>query len=134
PYAEKGVLDLPTLRSSFDAEAAAVTAALRKAGATTWKDRVAAELQGLLSVRRLNPTGNEEKGLAAIADDLEHHRLAAALDKITSLPDEAQNILKDWRLKAEKRRTLDAGLDRLATLLVLPAQAKDETAGEGREP
>lgn len=131
PYAAKGAPVVNTLREEFIALEAPVSVAVRKANAQNWWQRLLAELGGLISIRPLH--GGDATDVCAAAEEaLSAGDLNAALDAIKALPSEAQDILKDWRGKAEARAAIDTGLrdlsDRFAALAGSPPapQAQDQ--------
>jgi hypothetical protein len=118
PIAANGAPTLTALREEFDALAAPAHAAERKAAAQTWQERIFAELLGLVSIRPLHPKPGEAGSYGVIEDDLEQHRLDAALELAKALPEAAQAVLKDWIAKAEARQTVDTAMNTIAAHLV----------------
>jgi len=114
PYAEKGAPTLAVLRDELDGLEAQAAQAVDKDNAQNWRDKIRAELEGLVSVRAIH----DGSTLGVMQADLARGDLAAALDEIKSLPSGAQKILEDWRVQAEARLAVDSALrlliDRLA--------------------
>jgi hypothetical protein len=128
PFAASGLASSTALHEEFVAKEATLRAALRKADARTWKDRLLAELQRLVSIRPLHGPADGAENLGSIETDLTQHRLKAALDKVTFLPEAAQVVLKDWRAKVEARRTVDEALDSIAMQFAVQAQPEEKPA------
>ncbi len=116
PYAEKGAPTLATLREELDGLEAQATQAVDKDNAQTWRDKVRAELEGLVSVRSIH----DGSMLGAVQTDLARGNLAAALDEIKNLPPGAQKVLEDWRAQAEARLAVDNALRLLIDRLAAP--------------
>ena len=110
PVAATGAPNIETLREKWAGLARHVEAALRKAEATTWQDRLIAEVQSLVIIRPLHPQADDLNVSTSIGEDLAHAKLDAALTKVSALPEAAQNLIKDWREQAEARQKLDAAL------------------------
>jgi hypothetical protein len=130
PYAAKGVPTLDTLRTMFMGLESPVSVAIDKAAAQNWRDRLMAELKGLISIRPLHGGGASDDFTEAEAA-LVSGDLSAALAATGNLPAEGEDVLKDWRLKAEARQTVDAALHELSDRFIArtelaPPSTRDE--------
>ena len=124
PLAAEGAPSLALLREEFAGLRHAARAAVIRAEAKDWIDRVLAALRSLVSIRSLYPEGGGEIGLEAIQADLAQHRLAAALEKVDALPEAAREVLKTWQARVEARRKLDESLKAIAAMLATPVGAQ----------
>lgn len=117
PLAENGAPSIAALREEWTTLKGAAQSALRRAEAQTWKDRVLAELKGLINIRPAHSEAGQEDQLGLIDKDLASYHLGAALEKVKALPESAQKIVKDWRSKAEARQNIDMAMNALAARL-----------------
>jgi len=122
----QGVPEVPKLQQEWRDLAGEAQTALRKTAAHTWQDRIVVALEGLVSVRALNPKPGETMSFAAIDMDLGRGDLAAALDKAAALPEEVQKIIAPWRAKAEMRRDMEKTIGELATHLIVREEIKEK--------
>ncbi len=113
-----GAPETQNLRREWNELSGQAQAALRKSAATTWQDRILVALEGLVSIRSLNPKPGETLSFAAIDLDLAKGDLAAAVEKAAALPLEVKTVLADWLAKAERRRDMEQNLDALAAHLI----------------
>lgn len=113
-----GVPSVPALRTAWRALTPQAQTALLEAGAQTWLDRLVVALQGLISIRSLNPQDGEMLTFTAIDIDLEKGDTSAALEKVQALPASVQAVIKDWKAKLEARHNLDAAMDDIAARLI----------------
>lgn len=125
-----GVPDAAKLMREWRALAGEMESAMRKTAAQTWQDRVVVALEGLVSIRALNPKQGETLSFAAIDGELSRGDIAAALEKVAALPQEAQKVVADWRAKAEMRRDMEATLAELAAYLIVRDEKKETPQAE----
>lgn len=118
PFALSGVPDIAALQKAWGRLAAETQAALRKASAKTWQDRIIVALENLVSIRALNPAPGSTLSFASIDLDLQQGRLQEAVDKVAALPPEALAALADWRAKAESRLDLDREMKAIADHMI----------------
>lgn len=111
PYAAVGAPTLATLHTELLEREPAATVAATKAAATTWWQRVLAELQSVISVRPLH--GGEGDALAEL-ESATTQNSAAALEAFHQLPPATQNYLQDWKTKLEARQHVDQGMAAMA--------------------
>lgn len=123
PLAAAGAPSLALLREEYAGLLHAARAAVIRAEAKDWQDRVWAALRSLVSIRSLYPEAGGEVGLEGAQADLAQHRLAAALEKIDALPEAAREVLKVWRDRVEARRKLDEALKAIAAQIAAPVGA-----------
>ena len=124
-YAPTGVLTLPELRDSFAMYVAPRVAALSPAGQKGLTDRTKAWVQSMFTSRSVDETvGGDRNGtIIALAErSLAKGQLAAAVDQIALLEDQAALIAAEWLKSASARLTTDKAA---ATLM---AQAFDRMA------
>lgn len=103
PLALTGVPTIGALQAEWQQRAPEAEAALRKAAAKTWQDRIIVALESLVSIRTLGGESSTSLSFAAIEADLAQGRLAAALEKLAALSKDAQAMMEPWRKKAAKR-------------------------------
>lgn len=103
PYAVHGVATPVKLVRDWREKATEAQAALRKASAQTWIDRVVVALEGLISIRSIAPKAGDSMTFAAITIDMEEGSLDAAIQKAKAMPQEVQNILQSWLDEAQAR-------------------------------
>ncbi len=120
--ANTGVLTTASLREEFSDLIGLARTAMRRAGAQSWQDRVTSELEGLVSIRRLDPEHGESNPLGSIDNDLKQNRLYLVSDKVNKLPEVAQTILKEWSLKVEAKQNVEKMLNNIANHLATPEQ------------
>jgi hypothetical protein len=118
PLAVTGAPTLAVLREKFDELAGEARAAHRRMAATTWKDRVLAELAAIVTVRPIHATGETSDPLAAVDADMAARRLTDALDKVSKLPEPVRAVLKEWTEQAKARQRLDNVLSAIAAHIV----------------
>ena len=128
PYAAKGAPKLMRLREEFITLESSVSVAVSRSTAQNWWGRLVSEMKGLISIRPLHGGGAMDNSTTA-EDALSSGDLPAALVAIGSLPPEAQDVLKNWRAKAEARAAVDADLHDLSDRLTAMA-APPSTQGE----
>lgn len=133
PLAATGAPTMSRLREDFLNLSGGARTALLHANATTWQERLIADLKSLISIRPLNALGGPDDVLSAIDRDLSNNKLKEALDKLYSQPETVQAILKDWRAKAESRLTLDQAVKSLADQLINLEQITPTTDQGARE-
>jgi hypothetical protein len=119
PYAAKGVANLDSLREEFERLEGPATVAVDKATAQSWRERLVAELKGLISVRPLHGAPTVDT-LATAENALAVGDLAAALDAVRQLPPEAQEVFRDWQKKVEARMAVNQALQAIANHLAVP--------------
>lgn len=118
PYAEKGAPTSTALQNEFADLRPSVLHALAKANAQNWWQRLAAEFQGLITVRSLENGTAHEDALSAIDTDLAQGDLMSALAAIQNLPPAAREALSDFRAQVEARQTIDGALDAIGDQLM----------------
>jgi len=131
PYALTGVPQTSMILTLWSEKTNEAQTALRKAGAQTWIDRVLVALEGLVSIRSLNPSASQSLAFDAIEMDLRDDKLKNALDKITALPSEVQSILVPCQKKIETRLAVEGVLDEMSSYLMTrgaQAETKPESA------
>jgi hypothetical protein len=119
-HAEAGLPTLVSLQSSFPAAArAALDAALRANPGESWTDRVGTFLRSQTGARSVTPRegGDPDAILSRAEAALANADLDAALQEITTLPDEAKAAMADWTELAEQRRAAAAAIKTLAATL-----------------
>ena len=109
PYATKGAPLVGALRENFIELEAPVSVAMKRANAQTWWQRLLAELSDLISIRPLHG-GDATNACATAEEALSAGDVNTALDAVKTLPPEAQDVLKDWKTKAEARAAIDVGM------------------------
>ena len=119
PFALTGVTTPQALLKEWGKVSTEAQAALRKAGAQTWIDRIVVALEGLVSIRSLSPKANDSLSFGAIGIDLEAGSLAAALEKVVALPLEVQEVIAPWRKKLEARAAVESSLNAMASHLLM---------------
>lgn len=122
PVALKGAETPQALRADWRNESVEAQAALRKAAAQTWQDRVAVALENLVSVRSLRPEAGAALSFTAVDLDLARGDLRAALEKVASLPPEVQEKIAAWRGRAEARLKMEDDLDSLVAFMIARGQ------------
>ncbi len=132
PSALQGAAPIATLREEWAATGEQAQAALRKSAAKTWQDRVIVALESLVSVRSLSPSSGGTFSLAGVDLDLARGDLAAALDKTSSFPDEAGQVVEPWRARAKARLEMERGIAALADHLI--GQGEEENPPPAAEP
>jgi hypothetical protein len=124
-HAQTGVPTMPELRDSFSMYVAPRVAALSPAGQRGLTDRTKAWVQSVFSPRTVDETvgGDRNATIIALAErSLAKGQLAAAVDQIALLEDQAALIATEWLKGASARLTTDKAS---ATLM---AQAFDRLA------
>ncbi|HAX91056.1 MAG TPA: hypothetical protein DCY07_02460 [Rhodospirillaceae bacterium] len=134
PLALRGVVTPPVLLKEWRQLSTAARAALRKASAQTWRDRIVVALEGLVSIKSLSSSAGEPLSFTAIDLDLEQNKLATAMEKISAMPPSVQEIIKDWRAKLQSRVDLDSQLSALAARLIERGGAAETPAPVPVEP
>lgn len=124
PVALKGAESLATLHREWRTVSHAVQSAMRKASAQTWMDRVIVALEGLVSIRSLNPQAGDTLSFAAIDMDLERGDITAASQKVAALPPEAQEQIKEWRAKLQARFDAETLSKQIASHLIMRGRAQ----------
>jgi hypothetical protein len=119
PYAAKGAPTGDALRDDLLEREPGIRVAMAKDAAEHWWQRVFAELQGVITVRRMNG------GAGGVLAQLET-ALATGGDAVPEvfgrLPPDAQSQLAGWREKFDARRRIDDALrDIAARFTTLPA-------------
>ena len=112
--------DLITLEAS-------ASQAIDQHAAQNWWEKFLAEIKGLVSVRKLHGGGLD--AFSTMENALGKNDLTTTLDAMKSLPLEAQNVLSDWRGKAEARQNINEALRALAghfTALAKPHNTQSE--------
>ncbi len=117
PWAEQNVPSQAQLMSTWETLTPRVRAALSRAQATTWGERVRAEIRGLITVRSLDDQPPRD-AVTAVQRTLESGAWSDALREIATWPEAAQAVLTSWTAEAEARQSLDAALTSLATVLI----------------
>ncbi|MGE3623876.1 MAG: COG4223 family protein [Bdellovibrionales bacterium] len=117
-HAERGVADMAALRKTFIEQTAPAEHALAKARAENWWQRLLAEFKGLVSIRRLQAPAAASGSLQIMNDALGRADLAAALDEMKNLPQEAQAALEGWRQQADARQSAGNAIDLLSRSLI----------------
>ena len=107
-----------TLQKEWAKVAAEAQAALRKAGAQTWLDRLIVAIENLVSIRSLNPQAGDMLSFASVDVDLEHGDLLAARAKVQAMPEQVQAVLKNWSERLAMRIELETKLDQMTTYLI----------------
>jgi hypothetical protein len=125
-HAQTGVPTMPELRESFSMYVAPRVAALSPAAQKGLTDRTKAWVQSVFSSRSVDETvgGDRNATIIALAErSLTKGQLAAAVDQIALLEDQAALIATEWLKNASARLTTDKAS---ATLM---AQAFNRLAG-----
>jgi len=131
PYADKGPPTLTTLREEFMDLEAPASAAIDRSVAQNWWQRIRAELKGLVSIRPLHGGGAAD-ALTTAENALDAGHPDEAVAAVKTLPQDAQDILRDWLAKIQARMAVDASLrelsDRFAALAGSPStpNSRDE--------
>jgi hypothetical protein len=113
PLASKGVASMGVLRADFLNLESGASAGIDKAAAQNWRQRIWAEMKSLVTVRSLH--GNETADAFTETENaLSAGDLSKALAAEANLPQAAQDVLKDWRAKAEERLTAETALHAIA--------------------
>ncbi|MDD2325199.1 MAG: hypothetical protein PHW63_04230 [Alphaproteobacteria bacterium] len=118
PLALTGAPTYAALQKGWRKQAAEAQAELRKVGAHTWFDRLIVALEGLVSIRSLNPQAGDMLSFASVDLDLEHGEVLSARQKVQALPPEVQAVLKDWSAQLAMRIDLETKLDQLTAYLI----------------
>lgn len=134
PLAETGVATPDKLREMFVAQEPAILQAIGRATAQNWWQRLLASLRGLISIRPVHG-GSTNDALTSAENALANGDVETALEAAQSLPSEAQDALKDWRIKAEARQKAETSLRDLTRYfagMAAPAKksSSDSTQGE----
>lgn len=133
PFVTEGIASYAALKDEFMADEASARFALRKAAARTWKERLLAELNRLVSIRSLHGGTDGDEVLDAIDNDLTQHRLKAALSRADELPEAARDALKVWREKVKARLTVEEALDSIAAQFPVPDETGTKAEPEAEE-
>jgi len=131
PHAKSGVASFSELRDGFASLSVPLMVEIRKAGADTWKERVLAELQRIVSIRPLHGKKGGDATLDEIEKDLAARRLKDALEKVNSLPEPARKILENWRARAEARLAVDSALSAVSAVFLESVNTGGEAAKDG---
>ncbi len=126
PVALKGADDVQALRAGWRTLSGDAQAALRKSVAKTWQDRIVVALENLVSVRSLAGKQGQTLSFAAVDAELERGHLAAALEKVSAFPPEAQAVVKDWRARAQERLDLEKAFKDMAAHLIASGETQTE--------
>jgi hypothetical protein len=113
PFAAGGAQNIVGLQNEFLAHEKDAASAVDRAMARTLWDKLLAELQTFVSVRRLNG-GDSDDPFVTIESALAHGDVGAALNGFKAMPAAAQSALKDWRTDADARQQVDAALRTMA--------------------
>ena len=133
-FALHGVPTQAKIMQSWRKTSHEAQAALRKAGAQTWMDRIVVALEGLVSIRSLNPKAGDSLSFAAITLDLDEGNLRQAVEKAQALPQNVQDAIKPWLASAQDRIEMEKILEAMSTHLIergaapQPAPASDFNA------
>lgn len=129
PYALDGVVKIDVLHKEWLALESKVQAAIRKAGAKTWQDRIIVALENLISIRSLSFGKGKTLSFENINADLSAHKIESALKKVKDLSPEVQKITQRWRKRADARIRTEKFLNEVASRLIKAKQLpspKDE--------
>lgn len=118
PLAREGVSTVSSLGESWHGARLRAQAAVKKAAATTWREKILAMLETLVSIKTENSEKTGADAFDAIAQDLEHGKISSALERIAGLPKEAQPALEEWCARAKARAEVEKLLDALHARLV----------------
>ncbi|NBX73629.1 MAG: hypothetical protein EBQ89_04950 [Alphaproteobacteria bacterium] len=133
-HAQAGVATREALGQRFNVLAGATLQKLRLAEAPQWWDRVLAELQGVISVRRMQldgQSGGPERVLFEIDAHLQRGELAEAIAAVQALPGDAGEPLQEWLRDAEARDQLETTLRDISRALQgEPQEALQGETGE----
>lgn len=122
PIALTGAETAEALRAGWKGLALEAQAAMRKASAQTWQDRIAVALENLVSIRSLKPQAGQALTFAEVDLDLARGDVRAALEKIAAFPSEVQEKLAPWRAKAEARLKLEDDMAALVSFMIARGQ------------
>lgn len=117
--AHGGVATLPMLQSRFSVMAGPAEQAVELAAAKTWWDKLAANMQEVVSIRKIDRDGTDSPGKALhnAAAALQRGNIVGAIAQVETLPPVAQTHLQEWLVDAKARVTLDAALAQIGVLL-----------------
>jgi hypothetical protein len=113
PFAAGGARNIVGLQNEFWAHEKDAANAVDRAMARTLWDKLLAELQTLVFVRRLNG-GDSDDPFVTIESALARGDVGAALQGLKAMPAAAQSALKDWRTDADARQQVDGALGSMA--------------------
>jgi|GEM_PF-3956501 len=125
PIAAAGALTLPEVKDEFESLAGSARAAMNRASAQNWKERIRAEMKSLIDIRKIGSAAAEDDGIEEIRRALEQGKLKQALEKTDNLPEAARAPLKEWREKAAARERLEESLDTIARRLLALTQGEN---------
>lgn len=125
PYAIQGVATPMKLLKDWRMKSADAQAAMRKAGAQTWIDRIVVALEGLISIRSVTPGVSESLSFAGISLDLDEGNLQTAVQKADALPPEVQQEIKPWLEQAKARLAVETILGEMSSHLIERGAASD---------
>jgi parvulin-like peptidyl-prolyl isomerase len=91
--------------------------ALMEAQSQTWKDRILAALEGLISVRRLSQENDDAQKIMAAESAMESGNLDVALKVVGELPQPVQDHLQKWKEAASKYVQAQSALDEIGAAL-----------------
>lgn len=128
PYMEKGVTDLFTLQTQFEALAGKTVAASKDPAQLTGKERLLAKLSPWLRIRRIDSqvVGEDHpEGWVRKAEILlEKQELEEAVTLLSQLPPASKAILKEWLALAEARIQSEQHLRKIKEYLAMSLHGK----------
>jgi hypothetical protein len=112
-YAAQGAPTLQVLREQLMPLETPALQAIDKKTAQSWWQKFLVELRGLVSIRAIHGGGSGD-AFTTTESALDRGDIAAALNALQTLPPESQDVLADWRNKAEARMHINESLHALA--------------------
>ena len=127
PYASEGVQRVDVLLDGWCRLEPDIQAAIRKAGAKTWQDRVVVALESLVSIRYLSQNQGKTLAFDDIKTDLAAYRVEKALNKVSELSPDVQKITQKWREQATARIQAEKAIRTIAAVLINMEQPQTPT-------
>ncbi len=116
--AHAGVATLPMLQARFNVMSGPAEQAVELATAQGWWEKMAANMQEIVSIRKVSRDGNGPgKALHNAAAALQRGNIAGAVTQIEGLPPAALTHMQEWLTDAKARIALDAALAQIGVLL-----------------
>ncbi|MGB4102322.1 MAG: hypothetical protein WBK91_10510 [Alphaproteobacteria bacterium] len=126
--AHAGVATLPMLQARFNVMSGPAEQAIALAAAQTWWDKLAANIQEVVSIRKVGRDGSgPDKALHDAAAALQRGNIADAVAQVAKLPPVAQTHMQEWLTDANARIALDATLAQIGVLLGQSAPRPDDS-------
>lgn len=132
--AKTGAPSIDLLQKEFMRLAPDAQAALRRASAHTWQDRLVVALENLVTIRKLGSAFVEPLSQTAVSLDLSRDKLLDARAKTDAYPEEAKIVLQDWRKLLDQRIELEQSFSALSSHMMGRYSAPPSTNGEAGNP